>query len=175
MGRAAGIEQAVTRAVALRRIATAVSDPVERRRLERIVRGLRRDIGFSVPKARAASILGVSVNALDRWISADRLPTIRRPGSAREEVDADALLELAFQTELLREQGVERGVLSKAFERLAAEGKPRRRPRPNMPARELRAEYVHSTPVGRLRTGAELAYAGAILANYGRRRRAEAQ
>jgi predicted transcriptional regulator len=171
MGRAATIEQAVARAVALRRVAAAVSDPVEARRLARVQRELRREIGFSVPKTRAAALLGVSVAALDRWIAAGRLPTVRRPGAAREEIDADAVVELALEVERLREQGVQRGVLAAAFERLAAEGKPKRRPRPNMSARELRADFLSSTPLERLRTGAALSEVATLLAGRARMRR----
>ena len=175
MGRADTIERSVERAVALRRVAAAVNDPVEARRLARIQRELRREIGFSVPKTRAAAILGVSVGALDRWVAAGRLPTVRKPGAAREEVDADAVVELAFEVERLREEGVERGVLAAAFKRLAAEGKPRRRPRPNMPARELRADYLNSTPLQRLAVGVELNRTGTILAALGRGLRADNQ
>lgn len=174
MSRANAIEQAARRVVALRRIAPAVSDPHESRRLDRLLRELRRELGFSVPKTRAAAVLGVSVNALDRWIAAGRLPTVRRPGSGREEIDADALVDLAVEVERLREEGVERGVLAAAFDRLAVEGKPAARPRPNMPARELRAEYQQTTRLERLRTGAELAYVATLLAGRARaRRRAE--
>src|SRR5688500_1399492 len=127
VGRAAEIERAVARAVALRRVKAAVSDPVEARRLTRIQRELRRELAFTVPKPRAAALLGVSVGALDRWIAAGRLPTVRKPGAAREEIDGDAVVDLALQVELLREEGVQRGVLAAAFERLAAEGKPKRR------------------------------------------------
>lgn len=161
----------MARAVALRRIAAAVSDPVEARRLAGVQRELRREIGFSVPKTRAAALLGVSVAALDRWIAAGRLPTVRKPGAAREEVDADAVIELALQVELLREEGTRRGVLAAAFARLAEEGKPRRRPRPNMPARELRADFLGSTPLQRLRTGAELSAVATLLAGRARARR----
>lgn len=165
----------MARAVALRRVAAAVSDPVEARRLARIQRELRREIGFSVPKTRAAALLGVSVGALDRWVAAGRLPTVRKPGAAREEIDADAVVELALQVELLREEGVARGVLAAAFERLATEGKPKRRPRPNMPARQLRADYLNSTPLQRLAVGVELNRTGTTLAALGRRLRAESQ
>lgn len=171
MGRAASIERTIDWAVSLRRIAGAVSDPLERQRLNRVTRGLQREIGISVPKTRAAVALGVSVNALERWIAADRLPTVRRPGSSREEIDADALLDLAVEVGRLREEGVERGVLAAAFERLAAEGKPRPRLRPNMPAHELRADFLRSTPLERLIVGADLSYTGAVLAEYGRRQR----
>jgi hypothetical protein len=170
--RGESIERAISRAVAMRRIAPAVADEQERRRLARLQRDLRREIGFSVPKTRAAAVLGVSVNALDRWIANGRMPTIRRPDSIREEIDADAVVDLALEVERLREQGVERGVLAAAFRRLAAEGKPRRRPRPNMTARELRADYLNSTPLQRLEVGVELNRTGTILAALGRRLRA---
>lgn len=175
MSRATASEQAARHLVALRRIASAVSDPRELRRLERLQRDLRRELGFTIPKTRAAAVLGVSVNALDRWIAAGRLPTVRKPGSTRAEVDADALVELAVEVDRLREEGVERGVLAAAFGRLAAEGKPARRPYPNMPARELRADYLQSTPLERLQTGARLAHVATLLAGRARaRRRAEA-
>ena len=161
----------MARAVALRRVAAAVSDPVEARRLARVQRELRREIGFSVPKTRAAALLGVSVAALDRWIAAGRLPTVRKPGAAREEIDADAVVDLALEVELLREEGVQRGVLAAAFDRLAAEGKPKRRPRPNMSARELRADFLRSTPLERLRTGAALSEVATLLAGRARARR----
>lgn len=174
MGRGERAERAVERAVELRLIATAVSDEREQIRLKRVLRDLRREIGVSVPKTRAAGILGVSVTALDRWIARGRLPTVRRPSSSREEIDADALLDLAEEVKRLRERGVTRGVLATAFERLAAAGKPTRRLRPNMSARELRAEYLRTTPLERLRTGAELAYVATLLAGRARaRRRAE--
>lgn len=174
MSRAKAIEQAARRLVALRRIAPAVSDPRELRRLQRLQRELRRELGFTIPKTRAAAVLGVSVNALERWIAAGRLPTVRKPGSARVEIDADALVDVAVEVDRLREDGVERGVLAAAFERLAAEGKPAARPYPNMPARELRADFLRSTRLERLRTGAELAYLATLLAGRARaRRRAE--
>ena len=168
------MERAVERAVELRLVAAAVTDEREQRRLKRVLRDLRREIGVSVPKTRAAGILSVSVTALEKWIARGRLPTVRRPGSSREEIDADALLDLAEEVRRLRESGVTRGVLAGAFQKLAKDGKPRRRLRPNMPARELRADFLRTTPQERLATGAELSYAGAILAAYGRERRRRA-
>lgn len=174
MSRGTALENAARRVVALRLIASSVDDPASRRRLDRLIRDSLRELGFSIPKRRAAAVLGVSVTALDRWISAGRLPTVRRPGATREEVDADALVDLAVEVERLREEGVERGVLAAAFERLEATGKPLGRLRPNMPARELRADFLRSTPLERLRTGAELAYVATLLAGRARaRRRAE--
>lgn len=168
MSRGAAIEQAGRRVVALQLIEPTVADPAARRRIERLIRDSLRELGFSVPKTRAAAMLGVSVTALDRWIAAGRLPTVRRPGSTRAEIDADALVDLAVEVERLREEGIARGVLAAAFERLQATGKPLGRPRPNMPARELRADFLASSPQERLATGAQLSYAGAILAAYGR-------
>lgn len=171
MGRGESAERAVERAVELRLVAGAVTDEREQRRLKRVLRDLRREIGVSVPKTRAAGILGVSVTALDKWIALGRLPTVRRPGSSRAEIDADALLGLAEEVKRLRESGVTRGVLAAAFERLAKDGKPRRRLRPNMPARELRADFLRTTPLERLRTGAELGYVATLLAGRARARR----
>lgn len=168
MGRAESVERAVDRAVELRLVATAVTDERQARRLKRVLRSLRREIGVSVPKTRAAAILCVSVTALEKWIARGRLPTVRRPGSSREEIDADALLDLAEEVKRLRENGVTRGVLATAFERLAKDAKPRRRLRPNMPARELRADFLRTSPADRLRTGVELSHVSSILAARGR-------
>jgi hypothetical protein len=164
------LERALRRAVVIRRVLPAVADPAAQRRLELLLHDVLREIGFTVPKTRAASLLGVSVNALDRWIAAGRLPTVRRPSSSRVQIDADALLDLAVEVDRLREEGVQRGVLAAAFERLAEEGKPRRRPRPNMSARELRYDYLHSTPLDRLRSGADLSYGATLLAGRARER-----
>lgn len=165
------MERLVERAVELRLVAPAVADEREQRRLKRVLRDLRREIGVSIPKTRAARTLGVSVTALDKWIASGRLPTVRRPGSSREEVDADALLDLAEEVKRLREQGLTRSVLATAFQTLAKDGKPRRRLRPNMPARELRADFLQTTPLERLRTGAELGYVATLLAGRARARR----
>lgn len=160
MGRAAQIEQAVEQLVALRL-----------GRLDRVRRRLRREVGVSVPKRRAAALLGVSVTALERWIRAGRLPVVRRPGSSREEIDSEALVELATEVTRLREAGRSRGLLAEAFRRLEAEGKPRPKLRPNESARELRESYRCTTPLERLREAAELSYTTTTLAARGRKRR----
>ena len=142
--------------VALRIAASAVSDSRARERLKRVERELRGEIGVGVPKRRAAAVLGVSVTALDKWIARGRLPVTRRPGSSREEIDADALLDLAEEVTRLREAGRTRGLLAAAFERLAETGRPRPKLRPNQSARELRQHYLRTTPRDRLREVAEL-------------------
>jgi len=159
----------VRQIVALRRVRTAVESTAERRRLATVIRQLRDRLGAGVPKRQAAATLGVSVQALDRWVAAGRIPVVRRPGSSRELIDAEALLLLAAEVELLREQGEAR-VLAKALASLAEGGQPPRRLRPNQPARELRSEFLASTPAGRMRQGIELSHVGARLAAHGRAR-----
>jgi hypothetical protein len=150
------MERTIEHVVALRCVASAVVDSQERRRLRRVERELRRELGVGVAKTRAAAVLGVSVTALDKWIARGRLPVVRRPGSTRRQIDADALLDLAQEVTRLREAGEKRGVLATAFERLAQRGRPRPRLHPNQSADELRSNYLRTTPGERLREAAEL-------------------
>ncbi|HVW88923.1 MAG TPA: hypothetical protein VHC01_05605, partial [Gaiellaceae bacterium] len=62
------ISEAVAQIVALRRVRSAVESKTERRRLAQVIRQLRRQLGVGVAKRQAAAALGVSVQALDRWI-----------------------------------------------------------------------------------------------------------
>ena len=156
MGRSSRVGRTVAHVVALRCAGPAVTDPRERQRLKRVERDLRREIGVGVPKTPAAFVLGVSVTALDKWIARGRLPVVRRPGSSRQEIDTDALLDLAEEVTRLREAGRTRGLLAAALERLEGVGKPRPRFRPNQSARELRENYLRTTPRDRLREVAEL-------------------
>ncbi len=156
MGQPTRAERTIEHVVSLRRAGSAVADPRERGRLKQVERELQRAIGVGVPKRRAAAVLGVSVTALDKWIARGRLPVVRRPGSSREQIDADALLDLAEEVTRLREDGQTRALLASAFERLAKEGRPRPKLRPNQPARELREHYRLTTPADRLREVAEL-------------------
>src|SRR5712691_2953827 len=160
MGRAERAEQAIEAATAIRLAAAAPADDRRAaRRLRRAEQLILRGIGPSVPKRRAAALLGISVTALQRWIRLGRLPVVRRPGG-REEVDAGALLEVVEEVRRIREdESVSRGVVACAFRRLAARGLPRPRLRPNQPAQELRSAYLRSTPVERLRETAELSFA----------------
>jgi len=156
----------VSQIVALRRVRAALTAPAERRRLSRVIRQLRRQLGAGVPKQQAATAIGVSVQALDRWVAAGKIPTVRRPGSSRELIDTEALLALVAEVEHQQEHG-ERRALAKAIAALSEEGKLRRRLRPNQTARELRHEFLHSTPAGRLRQGIALSHVSASLAaNY---------
>jgi hypothetical protein len=156
MGQPARVERTIEHVVSLRRAGRAVADPRERRRLKQVERDLRRAIGVGVPKRRAAAVLGVSVTALDKWIARGRLPVVRRPGSSRTQIDADALVDLAEEVTQAREEGQTRSLLATAFERLAKQGRPRPKVRPNQPARELREHYLRTTPDDRVREVAEL-------------------
>lgn len=142
-------------------------------RLRRAEAFVRAELDGAVPKSVAARALGVSTTALERWVDAGRLPVVRRPGG-REEVAAEALLDVAEKVVRLREQGVSRGLLASALRRLELRGLPRRRLRPNESALELRAAYECSTPAERLRETAELSFAATTLEAYGARRRARA-
>jgi hypothetical protein len=161
------VGETIRHVVALRCVEPAVADAHERLRLKRVERDLRREIGVGVPKKRAASVLGVSVTALDKWIARGRLPVVRRPGSSRQEIDADALLDVAEEVTRVREAGRERGVLAAAFERLEATGRPRPKPRPNQSPRELRDHYLRTTPRERLAEAAELSRVQTDLAARG--------
>jgi len=167
VSRGRSIERKVRHVVALRCAESAVADEQERRRLKRVERELRREIGVAVPKTPAAAALGVSVTALDKWIARGRLPVVRRPGSSRQAIDADALLELAQEVTLLREAGVTQRLLAAAFEQLAREGRPRPKLHPNQSARELRQHYLRTTPRDRLRETADLSRVLTALAARG--------
>jgi hypothetical protein len=134
-------------------------------RLTRAELRLRTELGDSVPKSVAADLLGVSTTALERWIDRERIPVVHRPGG-REEVAAGALLDLAEEVTQLREEGASRGLIAEALRRLEQRGLPRRRLRPNEPARELRAAYLSTTPSQRLRETAELSLAVTTLARH---------
>jgi hypothetical protein len=160
---------------ALRRVREAVSSPAERRRLSRVIRELRWQLGVGIPKRQAAIALGVSVQALDRWVGAGKIPTVRRPGSSRELIDTEAVLSLVAEVERLKEQGRDQRTLAEAVATLSGAGKLRRRLRPNQSARDLRHEYLRSTPAARLRDGIELSHTSAALAaNYRERQKKKA-
>jgi hypothetical protein len=132
---------------------------------------LREELGDAVPKGVAARLLGVSTTAIERWIEARKLPVVNRPGG-RQEVAAEAFLDLADEVAHLRANGLTHGVLAEAFRRLERRGRPRRRPRPTESAAELRAAFATSTPADRLRETAELSFAIGALARAGARHRA---
>ena len=164
-------EETVGQVVALRRVLASLDDPIERRRLARVIRQLRRRLGVAVPKHRAATCLGVSAQALEHWVRAGAVPVTRKPGSSREMIESEAFLAIAEEVERLREAGRKRA-LAPALKNLTDEGRMPRKLRPNQSARELRFEYLHTTPAGRLRTAIELSHTASALAANARARRA---
>lgn len=164
------VSEVVGQIVALRRVRSAVDSAAERRRLAQVVRQLRRRLGVGVPKRQAASVLGVSVQALDRWLATGKIPVVRRPGSSRELVETEALLVLAEEVSPRQERGEPRA-LAKAIAALVERGQLPRRLRPNQSAHELRNEFLRSTPEGRLRQAVELSQLGATLAASARAQR----
>jgi DNA-directed RNA polymerase specialized sigma subunit len=165
----ASASEIVSQVVALRRVREALRAPEERRRLATVIRQLRRRLGVGVPKRQAAAVLGVTVQALDRWVAAGKIPVVRRVSSSRELIDTEALLALAAEAERLRELG-ERRVLARAIASLEERERLPRRLRPNQSAQELRYEFLHSTPAGRLQQAVELSHVGAALAANARAR-----
>ena len=162
------VEQTVKHVVELRRAARATVDPVQRSRIERVERDLREHLGGSVPKTRAARVLGVSVTTLDKWIARGRLPVVRRPGSTRATIDASALLELAEEVTRLRELGQERAVVATALRRLADQpaeatqmGQPGFFPDGSL---ERRDERERLTAAERVARAAELSFAATSIA-----------
>lgn len=147
-----------------------MADDRARRALRRAELRLREELGGAVPKSVAARLLGVSTTGLERWVDAGRLPVVRRPGG-REEVVAEALLDVAEEVERLREEGASRGLVAEALRRLERRGLPRRRLRPNESPEELRRAFEGSAPARRLRETAELSLAATTLAGHGARRR----
>ncbi len=161
------VERAVERVVALRRVVDAVADPAARRRLDGVIRDLRRDIGVGVPKRRAARVLGVSVQALERWVESGLLPVVRRPGSTRQLIDAETLIALAGEVARRRSAGEERGVVAASLRELERSGRLPRKLRPNETASELRRSFLATTPQERLRDVAELSRTAVALAASG--------
>lgn len=164
------LERTLSRIVELRRIRASSTDLETRRRMGPVIRELRRTVPAGVPKRRAAALLGISVQALDRWVEAGMLPTLRRPGSSRTLIDTEALLVVAAEAQALREEGAHQRVVAAALRRLHAEGRLPRKLRPNQSAAELRAEYQATTPEERLRAAAELSELAARLASRPRSR-----
>lgn len=80
--------------------------PLRLERIESVSRRRRADLDRTVPKRRAAELLGVSVPTLDRWIKRGRIPTLHRAETGREELVTGPLLELAVEVELIRGAGV---------------------------------------------------------------------
>jgi hypothetical protein len=151
------LEARIRQIVELRRLAAEV-DAIRGRRLLLLARELRLELDDGIPKLPAARALGVSVKALDRWIATGDVPSLRRPGSGRSQVETDSVLDLVEEVTRLHEEGVVSGVIARALERLRDTGRLRPKLRPNEAPADLRRRYGETTPAERLRAAAELSY-----------------
>ena len=163
MGQASDICADIDRIVGLRQVAEAVSEPAKKRLLARVIRDLRLGLDVGIPKHQAARALNISPQALDRWVKAGKLPTVKRPGSSRELLDRDPLIRLVEEARRLEDAG-ETHPVAKAIHNLSEQGLLRRKPEPNQSAEELRFEFLNSTPEGRFDSTVALAHAGFELA-----------
>lgn len=93
------------RAERIRRVAPDVA-PVRRQ--------LEIQLGPTLPRARAAKILGVSQTALDRWVASGQIPVVITP-SGRREVPRQVVLELRESLDRLKSKGIARHPLSVAL------------------------------------------------------------
>jgi len=137
---------------------------------------LRRALGPTIPKKKAAAVLGISVSALDRWVERGFLPVVERPGSSRHELESRPFLALAAEVQQLREDGVvTHGRIAPAVKRLGwrpnATGRRVLRldvaalPRPNITEQELVANARATTPEQRLREAAALSEILALVSS----------
>jgi DNA-binding transcriptional MerR regulator len=166
MGRAADVERALADVVELRTLAQASSDPSLRARLDQIA---DRRSEESVPKTRAAQALGVSLNALDKWIRRGAIPVERRASSSRQEVQTRAVVDLAVEIRGLRETGRTSALLATALARMAAP----MGARGFFPdqARERRRELRLLTPAERVAQAIKLSRSATRIAASGSRAR----
>ena len=93
-----------TSIVGLRRAIVKTRDTKTRASLRDIEVLLRRTLGPTIPKKKAAAVLGISVPALDRWVNRGLLPVVAKPGSSRLEVESRAFLELAERVETVTDE-----------------------------------------------------------------------
>jgi DNA-binding transcriptional MerR regulator len=169
MGRAADVERALADVVELRTLAQASSDPSLRARLDQIADRRSEEIGPSVPKTRAAQALGVSLNALDKWIRRGAIPVERRASSSRQDVQTRAVVDLAVEIRGLRETGRTSALLATALARMAAP----MGARGFFPdqARERRRELRLLTPAERVAQAIKLSRSATRIAASGSRAR----
>jgi len=156
-----------TSVVQLREAIVKTRDHSVRASLRDVEVRLRGALGPTIPKKKAAAVLGISVTALDRWVDRGFLPVVERPGSSRHELEARPFLDLAGQVHRLRTDGVAtRAPIAPAVGRLGWRPRPGGRrvlrldvaalPRPNISEEELVANFRSTTPAERVREAAEL-------------------
>ena len=156
-----------TSVVQLREAIVKTRDHSVRSSLRDVEVCLRGALGPTIPKKKAAAVLGISVTALDRWVDRGFLPVVERPDSSRHELEVRPFLDLAVQVQRLKADGVAtRAPVATALKRLGWRSSPAGRrvlrldvaalPRPNISEEELVANFRNSTPAERVREAAEL-------------------
>jgi DNA-binding transcriptional MerR regulator len=165
-GRQPAVEVRLRQIVELRQLIDTLEPPA-RDVIWRLARELRLELDDSIPKLPAARALGISVKALDKWVAKGEIPTLRRPGAGRSQVETDAVLDLLHEVTELRLTGVTSGVIAAAITHLRDRGRLRRKLRPNQSPAELRRAYRETSPLERVRAAAELSYIQTRLAALG--------
>lgn len=156
----------VTSILQLREAIVRTRDRPTRAALREVEVRLRKALGPTITKTRAAGLLGISVTALDRWVDLGVLPVVERPGSSRHELEARPFLELAERVRKVREGCVSRAPVALAISQLGWGSRRSGRrvlrldvaslPRPNISEHELVARCRSTTPEQRVREAAEL-------------------
>jgi hypothetical protein len=91
------VEEAVRNIVRLRRVQQQV-DPAAGAELSEVVASLEESVGPTVTRARAARLLGISFNALGRWIEKGDVAEVTTP-AGRREVPLAELVDLLGEVE----------------------------------------------------------------------------
>jgi len=104
VGRASDNERLIRCAAAARLAARGLEDWETRQRwlLGTIYEQARGGLSDTVPKRVAARVLDVNVSTLDRWIARGAVDCGGPPGTSRQEVGTDIVIELACGLELGR-------------------------------------------------------------------------
>jgi len=156
-----------TSVVRLRRAIVKTRDAAARASLRDVEVSLRRALGPTIAKKKAAAVLGVSVPALDKWVNQGLLPVVAKPGLSRLQIETRPFLELAERVDRVRDElGETRTPVAAAVQRLGwkphAAGRRVLRfevaslPRPNVSEQQLIAAFRTTTPEERVRQVAEL-------------------
>jgi hypothetical protein len=172
MGRSADVERALLDVVELRSLARASPDRELRARLGQIADRRSEEIGPSVPKTRAAQVLGVSLTALDTWIGRGAIPVARRASSSRLEVETKTLVDLAIEIRALQAAGHTRALLATALSHIAPAAVMGTRAFFPDQAEERRKELVSLTPAERVEQAIRLSRSATRIAAAGARARA---
>lgn len=161
----------------------AARDHHVRARLRESEQALRNALRPGVPKTVAATILGISLQALDGWVRQGVIPVVERPGVRRHTIETTSLIELAEAVDTVRrrEGGHRRRRVAAAVRSLgwdaARSTRPRviseavaSLPRPNVSERELREHALATSPRDRVHELAALSQALNAIAGRGARR-----